>query len=76
MDVVLMDGLAAHGASEAEFMTEALDSFRAHRSASDKLAVEEARFHLLEYECVPPRPPRLPRLSLRPRLGCIPPSLP
>ena len=52
-DAVLMDGLAAHGSSEAEFMTEALDSFRAHRSTADKLAVEEARFHLLEHECAP-----------------------
>jgi hypothetical protein len=34
-NVVLMDGLAAHGTSEAEFMAEALDSFRAHRSAAD-----------------------------------------
>ena len=50
-NVVLMDGLAAHGTSEAEFMAEALDSFRAHRSTADKLAVEEARFHLLEHEC-------------------------
>ena len=49
-NVVLMDGLAAHGTSDAEFMAEALDSFRAHRSTADKLAVEEARFHLLEHE--------------------------
>ena len=57
-NVVLMDGLTAHGTSEAEFMAEALDSFRAHRSTADKLAVEEARFHLLEHECVPPPIPR------------------
>lgn len=53
-NAVLMDGLTAHGASAGEFMNEALDSFRAHRSAADKLAVEESRFHLLEHECAPP----------------------
>ena len=62
-NVVLMDGLSAHGTSEGEFMAEALDSFRAHRSAADKLAVEEARFHLLEHECALPLASLCPHVS-------------
>ena len=68
-NVVLMDGLSAHGTSEGEFMAEALDSFRAHRSAADKLAVEEARFHLLEHECALPLASLCP-MSARP--ACLP----
>lgn len=41
-------GLEAHGVSEAELALEAADAFRAQRSKTDLLAVEESRFHLVE----------------------------
>ena len=49
-EVVVMDGLEAHGVSEAELRAEAVDSFRAARSVEDRSAVEEARFHLLQHK--------------------------
>ena len=49
-DIVLMDGLEAHGVTSAELSAEATDSFRSSFSTEDRLSVEESRFHLLEYE--------------------------
>ena len=49
-DVVLVDGLEAHGVSGAELMAEAMDSFRAQRSMDSRIAVEESRFHLLQHD--------------------------
>ena len=62
---VVSDGLEAHGVTSPELIAEAMDSFRAQRSAGERLAVEEARFHLqwMVPESSPSDPYSLPLLS-------------